>query len=76
MATVHHPGLDVPTVDIAGSPWPVYKLEALVAGLAVAAVLGLLTGSAQVAVLAAAAVASVRAGWAVAATRLVPPMRR
>ncbi|WP_040795464.1 MAPEG family protein [Nocardia higoensis] len=70
MATAHHP-----TVDIAGSAWPVYKLEAVVAGLAIALVLGLMTGSAQVAVLAAAAVASVRAAYAVASIRFSPPIR-
>jgi len=64
MATVHHP-----TVDLAGSAWPVYKLEAVAAGLAIALVLGLITGSAQVAVLAAAAVASLRAAYAVASAR-------
>ncbi|MBF6358347.1 hypothetical protein IU449_28000 [Nocardia higoensis] len=71
MATVHHP-----TVDIAGSAWPVYKLEAVVAGLAIALVLGLVTGSAQVAVLAAAAVASVRAACALAGSRVCAPPER
>ncbi|MFC4374418.1 hypothetical protein ACFO5K_09905 [Nocardia halotolerans] len=55
------------TVDIAGSAWPVYKLEALVAGLVVGALLLLVTGSAQAAVLLAAAVAAVR--WTVGAAR-------
>ncbi|WP_194829153.1 hypothetical protein [Nocardia sp. XZ_19_231] len=55
------------TVDIAGSAWPVYKLEALVAALVVGALLLLVVGSPQVAVLAAAVVAAVR--WAVGATR-------
>ncbi|MFC8385139.1 hypothetical protein [Nocardia sp. NPDC056952] len=55
------------TVDIAGSAWPVYKLEALAAALVVAALLLLIIGSPQVAVLAAAAVAAVR--WTVGATR-------
>ncbi|MBF6289399.1 hypothetical protein [Nocardia cyriacigeorgica] len=45
-------------IDIAGSAWPVYKLEALAAGLATLLALALIVGSAQVAVLAAAAVAS------------------
>jgi hypothetical protein len=55
------------TVDIAGSAWPVYKLEALVAALVVGALLLLIIGSPQVAVLAAAAVAAVR--WTVGAAR-------
>lgn len=55
------------TVDIAGSAWPVYKLEALVAALVVGALLLLVVGSPQVAVLAAAAVAAAR--WTVGATR-------
>ncbi|MEV6226020.1 hypothetical protein AB0M13_30615 [Nocardia fluminea] len=55
------------TVDIAGSAWPVYKLEALVVALVVGALLLLIIGSPQVAVLAAAAVAAVR--WTVGATR-------
>ena len=55
------------TVDIAGSAWPVYKLEALVAGLVVGALLLLILGSAQSAVLAAAAVAALR--WSVGAAR-------
>lgn len=50
------------TIDIAGSAWPVYKLEALAAALVVGALLLLITGSAQVAVLSAAGVAAVR--WA------------
>ncbi|APE34127.1 hypothetical protein BOX37_09295 [Nocardia mangyaensis] len=55
------------TVDIAGSAWPVYKLEALVAGLVVGALLLLVVGSAQTAVLVGAAVAAVR--WIIGATR-------
>ncbi|MFE3444833.1 hypothetical protein ACFXNW_17525 [Nocardia sp. NPDC059180] len=46
------------SIDIAGSAWPVYKLEALVAGLLAGLALALIVGSAQVAVLAAAAVSS------------------
>ncbi|TLF81075.1 hypothetical protein [Nocardia cyriacigeorgica] len=45
-------------IDLAGSAWPVYKLEALAAGLATLLALALIVGSAQVAVLAAAAVGS------------------
>ncbi|MEV0337197.1 hypothetical protein [Nocardia sp. NPDC050717] len=55
------------TVDIAGSAWPVYKLEALVAGLVVGALLLLVVGSAQTAVLVAAAVATAR--WIAGAVR-------
>ncbi|NEW41536.1 hypothetical protein GV794_09265 [Nocardia cyriacigeorgica] len=46
------------TIDIAGSAWPVYKLEALVAGVLAGLALALIVGSGQVAVLAAAAVTS------------------
>ncbi|WP_328411491.1 hypothetical protein [Nocardia sp. NBC_00403] len=55
MATVHPS-----TVDIAGTAWPTYKLEALAAGLVTCLMLALITGSLQVAVLAAAAVAAAR----------------
>ncbi|MFI5503650.1 hypothetical protein ACIA5E_31715 [Nocardia asteroides] len=55
------------TVDIAGSAWPVYKLEALVAALVVAALLLAVLGSAQAAVLGGAAVAVLR--WTVGAVR-------
>ncbi|WP_278265599.1 hypothetical protein [Nocardia sp. AG03] len=55
------------TVDIAGSAWPIYKLEALVAGFVVGAVLLLVLGSPQAAVLVAAAVAALR--WTVGAVR-------
>ncbi|GAB2682490.1 hypothetical protein [Nocardia goodfellowii] len=48
------------TVDIAGSAWPVFKLEALAAGLLVALILALVTGSLQAAVLVGAAVAAGR----------------
>lgn len=43
-------------VDIAGTRWPLYKLEALVIALLTVLVLGLVTGSAQTAVLVGAAV--------------------
>ena len=48
------------TVTLAGVRWPVYKLEALALGLVVVAALLLITGSAQFAVLTAAAVAALR----------------
>ncbi|MET9491477.1 hypothetical protein [Nocardia sp. NPDC006630] len=57
----------VPTVSIAGTAWPVYKLEALAAGLIIALVLLLITGSPQIAVLAAATVVALR--WIVAVAR-------
>ncbi|GAB4587434.1 hypothetical protein [Nocardia sp. IFM 10818] len=59
------------TVDIAGTAWPVYKLEALAAGLVTALLLALITGSVQTAVLAAATVAALRwiAGALPSATR-------
>lgn len=66
MAVLTSPAVSA-TVDIAGSAWPVYKLEALVAALVVGALLLLIVGSPQVAVLAAAAVAAVR--WTIGATR-------
>ncbi|MFF0490786.1 hypothetical protein ACWDSJ_18380 [Nocardia sp. NPDC003482] len=55
------------SVDIAGSAWPVYKLEALALALLTCLVLLLVTGSAQVAVLSATLVAALR--WIVAAGR-------
>ncbi|NKY52865.1 hypothetical protein [Nocardia vermiculata] len=48
------------TVEVAGVPWPVYKLEALALGVLVGLVLGVVFGSAQLAVLAAAGVAALR----------------
>jgi len=47
-------------VDIAGSAWPMYKLEALALGLLICLVLALITGSLQVAVLVAAGVGTGR----------------
>ncbi|MEV5839258.1 hypothetical protein [Nocardia sp. NPDC052112] len=47
-------------VDIAGSAWPVYKLEAIALGLVTCLVLALITGSLQVAVLVAAGVGAGR----------------
>ncbi|MFE6864336.1 hypothetical protein [Nocardia sp. NPDC057668] len=55
------------TVGIAGSAWPVFKLEALGLGLAVALLLLLITGAAQTAVLAGATVAALR--WIAGAVR-------
>jgi len=65
MAVVH-PSARPATVDIAGSAWPMYKLEALALALLTCLILALVTESLQVAVLAAAAVGAIR--W-VAGTR-------
>ncbi|WP_378739465.1 hypothetical protein [Nocardia brasiliensis] len=67
MAVVH-PSARSATIDIAGSAWPVYKLEALAAGLLTCLILAVITGSPQIAVLVAAAVGATRwlAGVAVA----------
>ncbi|WP_420751457.1 hypothetical protein [Rhodococcus sp. O3] len=46
-------------VDLAGTEWPLYKLEALVAGFLVLFALFVITGSGQIAVLSAAAAATV-----------------
>jgi hypothetical protein len=52
-------------VDIAGSRWPVYKLEALVAGLLMFLVAAIVLGSAQTGVLLGATVGVLlwSAGW-------------
>ncbi|MFI6869636.1 hypothetical protein [Nocardia sp. NPDC050406] len=70
MAVVHPTQVTAPrstTVDIAGTAWPVFKLEALAVALVTGLVLALITGSLQTAVLAAAAVASVR--WLIGLAR-------
>ncbi|MFG3619770.1 hypothetical protein [Nocardia sp. NPDC047654] len=59
MAVVHSSARGT-TIDIAGSAWPTYKLDALVVGLVTCLVLVLITGSPQIAVLAAAALAAAR----------------
>ncbi|MEV6280617.1 hypothetical protein [Nocardia sp. NPDC051832] len=64
------------TVDIAGSAWPVFKLEALAAGLVAGLVLALVIGSSQVAVLVGAAVAAGRWALGYAGTRRSNPGRR
>lgn len=46
-------------VSIAGVPWPAYKLFALLTGLVVLALVGIVTASAEPAVLAGAAAATV-----------------
>lgn len=55
-----HPPARGATVDIAGSAWPVYKLDAVVVGLVTCLALAVITGSLQIAVLAAAAVGTTR----------------
>jgi hypothetical protein len=55
------------TVDIAGTAWPTYKLEALAAGLVTCLILALITGSLQIAVLVAATVGGAR--WAIGGRR-------
>ncbi|WP_062999025.1 hypothetical protein [Nocardia mikamii] len=57
------------TVRLADVPWPVYKLEAVALGLLLALMLGLITGSAQLAVLVGAGVAALRWIVGVAADR-------
>ncbi|MFC9895581.1 hypothetical protein ACFVMC_18005 [Nocardia sp. NPDC127579] len=64
------------TVDIAGSAWPMFKLEALAAGLVVGLVLVLITGSVQLAVLLGAAVAVTRWALGVAGARRVADSNR
>lgn len=54
-------------VDIAGTRWPLYKLEALVIALLTILVLGLVTGSAQTAVLVGTAVGALL--WAMGGYR-------
>ncbi|MTE13960.1 hypothetical protein [Nocardia aurantiaca] len=71
MAVVHPTDTGRPrshtSVDIAGTAWPVYKLEALFAGVVVCLMLALITGSVQAAVLAGATASAVR--WLLAAVR-------
>lgn len=70
MATVHPS-----SVDIAGTAWPVYKLEALVAGLVTCLILALITGSAQLGVLIGAAILVTRWSIGYATTRRRPVHR-
>ncbi|MGC5164739.1 hypothetical protein ACLQ3J_18655 [Rhodococcus sp. DT1] len=58
MTTLESPTRDAARdshIDIAGSAWPMYKLEALAVGFLVLVALLVLTGTAQTAVLTAAA---------------------
>ncbi|MFB8004554.1 hypothetical protein [Nocardia sp. NPDC056000] len=64
---MHRIPVRVATVNIAGTAWPLFKLEALAAGLVIALILLLVTGSAQTAVLAGATVMAIR--WVVAIVR-------
>jgi hypothetical protein len=60
MTTVERPVQRAGTgVELAGTVWPLFKLEALAAGVLVLFVVALITGSAQAAVLIGAAVATV-----------------
>ncbi|WP_330181950.1 hypothetical protein OHB26_37360 [Nocardia sp. NBC_01503] len=75
MAVVHptqmrRPRARLATVNIAGTAWPVFKLEALAIGVLIALVLLLVTGSAQTAVLVGATAMAVR--WIVAVVRPGP----
>ncbi|MGF6881112.1 hypothetical protein ABIA39_000992 [Nocardia sp. GAS34] len=72
MAVVHRPSRVARTVDIAGTRWPVYKLEALGLGLLTCVLLVLIVGSPQVAVLAAAAVGALRWSVALLVSRIRP----
>jgi len=62
MTTLDSPSREVARedhIDIAGTAWPLYKLEAVAVGLIALLVLFLVTGTAQTAVLTAAAAATV-----------------
>ncbi|MBF6221336.1 hypothetical protein IU479_24855 [Nocardia abscessus] len=74
MAVVHPPRSA--TIDIAGSAWPVYKLDALFVGLAAFLVLALITGSLQIAVLVAAALGAARWLIGLASVRRDEPGQR
>ncbi|MEV0295070.1 hypothetical protein [Nocardia sp. NPDC050710] len=71
MATVHPS-----SVQIAGSAWPVFKLEALAAGLVTCLLLALITGSPQIGVLAGAGVAAARWLLGYATSRRIGADRR
>ncbi|MBF6475751.1 MULTISPECIES: hypothetical protein [Nocardia] len=75
MAVVHPPARSA-TIDIAGSAWPVYKLDALFVGLAAFLVLALITGSLQIAVLVAAALGAARWLIGLASARRDEPGQR
>ncbi|MGY2011205.1 hypothetical protein ACW9HR_18165 [Nocardia gipuzkoensis] len=75
MAVVHPPARSA-TIDIAGSAWPVYKLDALFVGLAAFLVLALITGSLQIAVLVAAALGAARWLIGLASVRRDEPGQR
>ena len=59
----------VPSVDVAGVPWPAYKVHALVVGLLATVVLGLATQSAEITVLAGAAITTA-VWWALRVSHL------
>ena len=64
MAVVHlpavRPALRPASIEIAGSAWPLYKLEALAAALATCLIFAVITGSLQAAVLTGAVIGVVR----------------
>ncbi len=71
MTTVERSGFDassrLPVVDIAGTAWPIYKLEAIAAGLIVFLIALVVVQSLQIAVLGAATVAT--ALWTIGLVR-------
>ncbi|WP_072806356.1 hypothetical protein [Rhodococcoides yunnanense] len=69
------PTARVNTVDIAGTAWPVYKVEALVLGMLVFVGALAFTASLQVAVLSAAA-AAVAAWWGLKAAERFSTLRK
>ncbi|MBF6226929.1 hypothetical protein [Nocardia abscessus] len=75
MAVVHPPARSA-TIDIAGSAWPVYKLDALLIGVATCLVLALITGSPQIAVLVAATLGAARWLIGLASVRRGEPGQR
>lgn len=68
MTTVERPAQRTGAgIELAGTVWPLFKLEAIAAGLLTLLVVALITGSAQAAVLTGAAVAT--GLWAAGAVR-------
>ncbi len=71
MTTVERAGFDPgsrpPAVDIAGTAWPIYKLEAIAAGLIVFLIVLVVVQSLQIAVLGTAFVATVM--WSIGLVR-------
>lgn len=59
LGTPARPARHVAGIDLAGTEWPLYKLEAVIVGVLMLLALFVITGSAQTAVLSAAAAATV-----------------